>query len=215
MKALLLVDIQNDWLSEGSLPVPQGDEIIPLINEMVHYPFDLIVATKDWHPAEHGSFASNYAGKKPGDRIHLGGIDQILWPAHCIQGTWGSEFASGWDVARVDKVIYKGTDSLIDSYSTFYDNGLRKSTGLENYLKDKGVRDLYITGLATEYCVAYSALDAIKLGFRTYVIVDACRGINLQPQDVELSLSTMERAGVKLLTLKDLKDGLGGEMKQP
>ncbi len=213
MKALLLVDIQNDWLSEGSLPVPQGDEIIPLIDEMIHYPFDLIVATKDWHPAEHGSFAANYAGKKPGDRINLGGIDQILWPPHCIQGTWGSEFPPGWDVMRVHKVIYKGTDPLVDSYSTFYDNGLRKSTGLENYLKDKGVRDLYLAGLATEYCVAYSALDAIKLGFHTYVIVDACRGINLQPNDVELSLSTMEKAGVKLLTLNDLKDQLGREKK--
>src|SRR5437660_1471509 len=115
MRALLIVDIQNDFLPGGALAVREGNAILPLVNEIIHYPFDLIVATKDWHPAEHGSFANNHEGKQFGDHINLGGLDQILWPQHCVQATWGAEFAFGWDTTQVDKVIYKGTDSLIDS----------------------------------------------------------------------------------------------------
>lgn len=214
MKALILVDLENDFMPGGALGVRDADQIIPLIKEMIHYPFDVIVASKDWHPPEHGCFATNYEGKKVGDHIQLAGLDQILWPPHCVQETLGAEFAPGWDLTRIDKVIYKGTDPLVDSYSTFFDNGLRKSTGLENYLKDRGITDIYLAGLATEYCVAYSALDALKLGFHAYVIQDACRGINLQPNDVENALSTMQRAGVKLLTFKDLKDQMGGGRKK-
>ena len=213
MRALLLVDLQNDFLPGGALAVKEGNAILPLINEMIHYPFDLIVATKDWHPHEHGSFAHNHEGKKPGDHINLGGLDQILWPAHCVQGTWGSEFASGWDTTIIDKVIYKGTDPLIDSYSTFYDNGHRKSTGLEDYLRDKGIKEIYIAGLATDYCVKYSALDALQLGFRPYIIVDACRGVNLQADDVEKALATMREGGAVLLSFKDLKGLLEAEDK--
>lgn len=206
MKALVLVDIQNDFLPGGALAAPEGDKILPLINEMVHYPFDLIVATKDLHPQEHGSFAANHEGKQVGDHIQLGGFDQILWPVHCVQGSKGAEFAPGWDTTQVDKVIYKGTDPLIDSYSTFYDNGHRKSTGLEIYLKGKGVKEIFLAGLTTEYCVTYSALDALKLGFRVYVIVDACKPVNLGPQDEEIALQTMRRAGAILLSFKDLKE---------
>ena len=213
VKALILVDLQNDFLPGGALGVPEGDAIIPLINEMVHYPFDLIVATNDWHPSDHGSFASNHQGKKVGDHIQIAGLDQILWPIHCVQGTWGSEFAPGWDFTQVDKVIYKGTDPLIDSYSTFYDNGHRKSTGLEIYLKDKGVTDIYIAGLTTEYCVTYTVLDAIQLGFRPYVIIDACRGVNLKPDDSEKAIDKMRKAGASLLSFKDLKGLLDADSK--
>ncbi len=208
MKALLLVDLQNDFFPGGALAVKNGDAILPLINEIVHYPFPLKIATKDWHPADHGSFVNNHEGKKAGDVINLGGLEQILWPAHCIQGTQGSEFAPGWDTTKIDKVVYKGTDPLIDSYSSFYDNGHRKSTGLENYLRDKGVNAVFIAGLATDYCVKYTALDAIQLGFRCTVIVDACKGVNLHPEDSTRALEKLRQAGVILLSVKDLKESL-------
>lgn len=213
MKVLLLVDIQNDFLPGGALAVKNGDAILPIINEIVHYPFDLIVATKDWHPNDHGSFANNHEGKNLGDHINLGGLDQVLWPAHCVQGTWGSEFAPGWDSSTVDKVIYKGTNPLIDSYSAFYDNGHRQSTGLENYLREKGIKEIFIAGLTTDYCVKYTALDALELGFRPYVIADACQGVNLQPGDAEKAIQEMQTAGAILLSFKDLKDLLEAEDK--
>jgi len=206
MKALLLVDIQNDFLLEGALAIKNGETILAAINQIIHYPFDLILATKDWHPAEHGSFASNHEGKKVGDHVNLGGLDQILWPAHCVQGSWGSEFSPGWETTSVDKVIYKGTDPIIDSYSAFYDNGHRKSTGLENYLRDKGIKEIFIAGLATDYCVKYSTLDALQLGFRTYVIVDLCKGVNILPEDSEKALEEMRKAGANLLIFNDLKN---------
>lgn len=202
-KTLLLVDIQNDFLPGGNLPVNEGDKILPLINALVNAPFDLIVATKDWHPSSHGSFADNH-GLKPGKHVNLDGIDQILWPRHCVQGTWGAEFGPGWDTTKIDKVIYKGTDSQIDSYSTFYDNAHLRSTGLENFLHEKGAKKLYIAGLATDYCVKYSVLDAIQLGFEPYVIVEACRGVNLQPDDSKKALETMQKAGAKLVSISDV-----------
>ena len=210
MNALLLIDIQNDFLPGGALPAPHGDEIIPLVNEMIHYPFDLIVATKDWHPASHESFANNH-GMQPGEHVNLGGVDQILWPAHCIEGTLGAEFAPGWDSIDIDKVIYKGTDPYIDSYSAFFDNGHEKSTGLDAYLKDKGVRDIFIAGLVTDYCVKYTVLDALQLGFHPFVIIDACRGVNLKPDDSQQAFIVMLKAGAVLLHFKDLKDLLDEE----
>lgn len=207
MKALLIVDLQNDFLPGGALAVKSGDEIVPIVNQLVHYPFDLIVATKDWHPSNHGSFANNH-NKKPGEHVKLAGIDQILWPAHCIQGTKGSEFAPGWDFTSVDKVFYKGTDAMIDSYSTFFDNGDLKSTGLENYLRSKRVNEVYVAGLATDYCVKYSVLDAIEQGFTPYVIIDACRGVNLKENDSKEALDLMQRAGAHLITFADLSDHL-------
>lgn len=205
MKALILVDIQNDFLPGGALAVPHGDEILPAVNKLLKLPFDLVVATKDWHPVDHGSFADIYK-MKPGDHVLLAGIDQILWPRHCVHDTKGAEFAPGWDSKKVDQVIHKGTDSQIDSYSTFFDNGLLKSTGLEDYLKEKGVREIIIAGLATDYCVKYSVLDAIDLGFDVTVIPEACRGVNLSPQDSEEALNEMEAAGAKLMTIEALKD---------
>lgn len=213
MRALLLIDLQNDFFPEGALAVKDANAILPIINEIVHYPFDLIVASKDWHPPDHGSFANNHEGKKVGELINLGGLEQILWPVHCVQGTLGAEFAPGWETLMVDKVFYKGTDSLIDSYSAFYDNGHRKSTGLENYLREKGISEVFIVGLATDYCVKYSVLDALKLGFHTYIIVDACKGVNLHFQNTEIALQEMRKEGAILLSFKDLKDLLENKDK--
>lgn len=199
MKALILVDIQNDFMPGGSLAVRNANHLIPLINTIIQLPFDFIVATKDWHPPEHGSFASNHSKKQVGELIKLGGIDQILWPAHCIQETWGAEFAEGFDTSRIDKIIYKGTNPLIDSYSCFYDNEHLKTTGLESYLEEKGIRELFILGLTTDYCVKYTVLDALRIGLRPYVIVDGCKAVNLLPNDEQLALDSMEKAGAALI----------------
>lgn len=201
--ALIIVDLQNDFLPGGAMPVKEGDKILPVVNKLLQHPFDFIVATKDWHPADHGSFAEVH-GKMPGEHVNLGGVDQILWPVHCVQGSFGAEFSPKWNWSNVGKVFQKGTDKNIDSYSTFFDNGHKKSTGLENYLKSHGITDVYIAGLAMDYCVKYSALDALKLGFNTYVIVDACRAINIKAGDEERALKEIEEAGGKLISSKDI-----------
>jgi nicotinamidase/pyrazinamidase len=203
MKALILVDIQNDFLPGGALAVRNGDAIIPVVRQLLKKPFDLIVATKDWHPPDHGSFAKTH-GRNPGAVIQLEGLEQILWPVHCVQGTPGAEFGPGWDSSLVQRTFYKGTEKNVDSYSTFFDNGHRKSTGLDLYLKDSKMDDIYIAGLTTDYCVKYSVLDARKLGFNTFVIVDACRPVNLKRGDEEKALKEMEQAGAHLVLSKDL-----------
>ena len=203
MKALILVDLQNDFLPGGALPVPYGDEVIPIANKMQQR-FELVVATKDWHPPDHGSFAANHPGKKPGDRIMLDGMEQILWPVHCVQNTHGAEFAPSFDTNRVAHVFHKGTDPMIDSYSTFFDNAHRRHTGLAHYLEKRGIKDIYLLGLALDYCVKYSALDARYLGLKTHVILDGCRGIELEPGDIGRALEEMKRAGAVFLKSSDL-----------
>lgn len=198
-RALILVDIQYDFLPGGALAVAEGDAVVPVANA-VQPKFDLIVATQDWHPPDHGSFASNHEGKKPGDMIELAGLPQVLWPDHCVQGSHGAEFHADLDRSRIARVFRKGTDPAIDSYSGFYDNAHRKSTGLGEYLKEEGVTDVYILGLATDYCVRWSALDAMKLGFRTHVIEDGCRGVELKPGDVASALREIRAAGAKITT---------------
>ena len=198
MKALILVDLQNDFLPGGTLAVKNGNEVIPIINRLLKQNFDVVVATKDWHPHDHGSFADIH-GKLPGERIDLNGLEQILWPIHCVQGSKGAEFAPGWDSSQVEKIFYKGTDKSIDSYSTFFDNGHRKSTGLADYLKEANVNEIYIAGLATDYCVKYSVFDACRLGFNTYVVADACRGVNINPKDAEDALEEMRQIGAKII----------------
>jgi nicotinamidase/pyrazinamidase len=203
MNALIVVDLQNDFLPGGALAVPGGDEVIPLANELQRR-FDVVLATQDWHPPDHGSFAANHPGKKPGDRIMLDGIEQILWPVHCVQNTHGSEFAPSFDTTRIDYVFHKGIDPSIDSYSTFFDNAHRRSTGLADYLKDRAIKDIYLLGLALDYCVKYSALDARQLGLNTHVVLDGCRGIDLQPGDVDLALKEMKAAGAAVVQRGDL-----------
>ena len=205
MKALIIVDIQNDFLPGGALAVPQGDEIIPLANQLQKQ-FELVVATQDWHPSDHGSFAANHPGKKPGDRIMLDGIEQILWPMHCVQNTPGAEFAPGFTTKRVARVFQKGVDPKIDSYSTFFDNAHRRATGLGDYLKGRSIVDVFLCGLATDYCVKYSVLDARQLGFNAHVIIDACRGIDLAPGDVDIAIKEMKASGATILQSGDLRE---------
>jgi nicotinamidase/pyrazinamidase len=203
MKALLVIDIQNDFLPGGALEVKDGDQIISVVNKIMKK-FDLVIATMDWHPADHKSFASQHEGKSPGDMIKLRGLDQVLWPDHCIQGTVGAEFSKKLDLGRIKRVFVKGTDKEIDSYSGFFDNGHLKSTGLNDYLKNSLIDEVYIVGLATDYCVKFTAFDSIREGFKTYVVADATRAVNLKPDDYEAALDEMKKSGAVLMSSQDL-----------
>ena len=195
MKVLILVDIQNDFLPGGALAVPDGGAVIPVANRLQAV-FPLVVATQDWHPPNHGSFATSHPGKKPFDQIELNGLPQALWPVHCVQNTEGAELAGNLIKTAIAKVFVKGTDAGIDSYSGLFDNGHRKSTGLGEWLKQQGVTDVFICGLATDYCVKFTALDAVQFGFRTHLVEDACRGVNIHPDDVKNAITEMKHAGV-------------------
>jgi nicotinamidase/pyrazinamidase len=203
MKCLILVDIQNDFLPGGALAVPDGDAVIPVANRLQAV-FPLVVATQDWHPANHGSFAANHPGKNVFQQITLNGLPQTLWPVHCVQGTSGAELAPGLQRDKIVKIFPKGTDAAIDSYSGLFDNGHRKSTGLGEWLKDKGVTKVYVCGLATDYCVKFTALDAAQFGFQTFFIEDASRGVNLQPNDVANAIVEMNRAGIATVRSAEL-----------
>lgn len=203
MNALILIDLQNDFFPGGALPVETAPEILPALTDLLQKPFELVIATKDWHPADHMCFAKNH-GKKPGEIVLIENIEQILWPVHCVQGTLGADFFSGWDTKKIKKIVQKGTDKWIDSYSAFFDNGQKKSTGLADFLRAHHVDSVYIAGLATDYCVKYSVLDALKLGFKTYVVTDACRGINLKAEDSQQALNDMQKAGAILVTSKQI-----------
>ena len=203
MKALILVDIQNDFLPGGALAVPEGDAIVPVANRVLQA-FELIVATQDWHPANHGSFAANHPRRKPGETIELGGLSQVLWPLHCVQNTGGAAFAPGLQTRRITRIFPKGTDAEIDSYSGFFDNGHKKATGLGDYLRTREVTDVYVLGLATDYCVKATALDARQLGFATHLIVDGCRGVNLSAGDDARAIETMRAQGVRVVQSADL-----------
>ena len=177
MRTLIMVDIQNDFVAGGSLEVPFGEQIVPLVNGLSEK-FDLVVATQDWHPSKHKSFASSHQGKHPFEKIMLGGLEQVLWPDHCVQGTPGADFHSDLMMNRVEAIFRKGMDAGIDSYSGFYDNGHKKSTGLAGYLKERAVTSVYVCGLAADYCVYFTAKDALQEGFETFVIGDATRAID-------------------------------------
>lgn len=201
--ALILIDLQNDFCKGGALAVPDGDEVIPLANEL-QTRFDLIVATQDWHPAAHKSFASNHANQKPGEIIELNGVSQTMWPDHCVQHTKGAEFHPRLKTGKIKKIFQKGMDIEVDSYSAFFDNKRMHQTGLEKYLRDQGVTDVYLMGLATDYCVKFSCLDAVQLNFKTHLIQDACRGVELKPGDVTRALEEMQQSGVHLTTAKEI-----------
>ena len=195
MRALLLIDIQNDFLPGGSLAVANGDEVVPVANRMIP-DYNLVVATQDWHPADHRSFASQHPRRQVGDVIQLDGLEQVLWPDHCVQGTWGAEFAVTLQRNGIHHIIQKGTDRNIDSYSGFFDNARRRSTGLEAYLRSRGVDELHIVGLATDYCVKFTALDAVDLGFRSVLVTAGIRGVELAAGDCQRALDDMCTAGV-------------------
>ena len=199
MTALILVDIQNDFLPGGALAVPEGDRIIPVVNRLLAR-FELAVATQDWHPPDHGSFAASHPGRRPFEQIELEGLPQTLWPVHCVQQTGGALFAPTLDTRRIARVFPKGTERGIDSYSGFFDNGHRRATGLGAWLREQGVNRTVVAGLATDYCVKFTALDAVKEGFAVTLVEDACRGVNLQPTDVATALSDLRAAGVAIVT---------------
>jgi nicotinamidase/pyrazinamidase len=192
--ALILVDLQNDFFPGGALGVPGANAIFPLANTIQDH-FDIVIATKDWHPKNHGSFANNHPGCHPYEIVELNDLPQVLWPAHCIQETKGSQFHPKLKTKKITKIIHKGTDARLDSYSTFFDNAHQKQTELHQYLQEKEVKDLYIMGLATDYCVQFSVLDAIALGYRTHVILDGCFGINKKPGDIDKAIENMKAAG--------------------
>jgi nicotinamidase/pyrazinamidase len=197
MDALILVDLQYDFMPGGALAVPEGGEVVPIANRLAKQ-FALVVASQDWHPRGHRSFASQHPGKKPGDLIDLDGLQQHLWPDHCVQHTHGAELHQDLDQSNIERVFQKGEDPSIDSYSTFFDNAHRRATGLGDFLKKKGVTKVFLMGLATDYCVKFSALDAIELGFEVTVISDGCRGIDVRPGDVENALQQILGKGATL-----------------
>jgi nicotinamidase/pyrazinamidase len=177
MKALIIVDVQNDFTSGGKLAVPNGESIIPVINS-IQNKFDLVVATQDWHPQNHKSFASNHPGKKVFEKIILDSSEQVLWPDHCVQNTEGAALRSDLKTENVEAIFRKGMNPSIDSYSGFYDNGKKKSTGLCGYLRERKITEVYVCGLAGDYCVYFTAMDAIASGFKTFVIDDAVKSIS-------------------------------------
>ncbi|ALW86468.1 nicotinamidase [Hymenobacter sedentarius] len=196
MKALLLIDIQNDFVPGGRLAVPDGDAIIPLVNALQPL-FDLVVASQDWHPVGHESFASSHAGHEPFNHIELHGLPQTLWPDHCVQETTGTDLHPALDTRRIEAIFRKGMALEIDSYSAFYDNGHRKSTGLADYLRGRGATEVYLVGLAGDFCVYFSALDAQAEGFATHFITDATRPISAE--GFQAALADMQARGIQVL----------------
>ena len=198
MKTLILVDIQNDFCPGGTLAVTAGNEVVEIANRLMPK-FDWVVATQDWHPANHRSFASQNNGVSIGEVFDLNGIQQIAWPDHCIQNTQGAEFVAELNTDHINKIFPKGTDTEIDSYSGFFDNDHRNATGLGEFLKEKDVTEVFVMGLATDYCVKFTALDAIKIGLNTKLVVDGCRGVELSPGDIETATGEMKNAGVEIV----------------
>jgi len=196
MKTLIIVDIQNDFIPGGSLPVPGGDGIIPVVNR-IQDRFDLVLATQDWHPPNHLSFASNQPGRKPFETITIGEIDQTLWPDHCVQGSKGAEFPPELEMDRVEAIIRKGVQQRIDSYSGFFDNGHLKATGLSGYLKERGANKLFFCGLAGDICVYFTILDAVNEGFSATLIQDAACPLDMG--DYQNKIKVLRKKGVKVI----------------
>ncbi len=198
MKVLLIIDVQNDFCPAGALAVNGGDEVVPVINSII-WKFNRVVATQDWHPADQISFASNHKGKQPFDEIELNGYRQTLWPDHCVQGSRGADFHPDLNTTLVDLIVRKGTSSDIDSYSAFLENDRHTKTGLDGYLSSIGASEVFVCGLATDFCVYYSAMDAHRFGFKTTVIIDACRGIDMPAGTVSRVVDEMRNAGIRII----------------
>jgi len=196
MKTLVIVDVQNDFIPGGSLEVPDGDHIVPVINRIMPE-FDLVVATQDWHPKDHMSFASNHEGKKEFDKIQLDGMDQVLWPDHCVQNSAGAAFHDELNMQPVEAIFRKGMDPGIDSYSGFYDNGHKKSTGLTGYLREKGAESIWFCGLAADICVYFTMKDALKEGFKVHLVKDATRP--LEQETFDNQLEELREKGVEVI----------------
>lgn len=193
---LLVIDVQNDFCAGGALAVPDADAVVPVINRLAER-FSHVVLTQDWHPADHQSFAANHSGRQPFDSIALAYGEQTLWPVHCVQGTAGAAFHPQLALTKAELVLRKGYRSAIDSYSAFYENDRRTPTGLAGYLRERGIRRLFLVGLATDYCVLYSALDARREGFEAVLLLDACRGLDLDGS-LAKAVQAMREAGVEI-----------------
>ena len=208
MHALIVVDIQNDFLPGGSLAVPDGQAVIPVANaamERARKAGSIVVATQDCHPRNHGSFASQHEHADVGTVIALDGLDQVLWPDHCIEGTPGVAFPEELRTDLIDRVFTKGGDPMVDSYSGFFDNDRRHATGLAAFLRDHGVIAVSVLGLATDYCVKFTALDAVAEGFDTTLVLDGCRGVNLNPGDVDAAIADLRDRGVSIERSEEAK----------
>jgi nicotinamidase/pyrazinamidase len=202
-KALIIVDLQNDFLPGGALGVKDGNLIIPIINKL-QLKFSTVIATRDWHPKNHISFASTH-NYKPGDFVFVEGFKQELWPDHCIQNTEGAQFSENFDSSRATFIVSKGVDPFVDSYSAFFDNQRKRSTGLDVFLKEKGIEQLYFSGLTTEFCIRYSVIDAVSLGFDVYVFEDAIKPVSLKPRDEERAILEMKQMGAHFLQTIEFK----------
>ena len=200
--ALIVVDIQNDFLPGGALAVPRGDETVAIANRLMSL-FSTVVLTADWHPADHSSFASQHAGKSPYDVVPMPYGNQVLWPDHCVAGTTGADFAAGLETVRAHAVIRKGTDKNCDSYSGFLAADRKTPTGLAGYLKSRGVTTVFVCGLATDFCVAWTAQDAAAAGFKTYLIEDASRAIDAGGS-LAAAMAGLKTAGVGVIEKKDV-----------
>ena len=206
-RALIIVDMQYDFLPGGALETTGGDKILKPINDL-QSEFELVVATQDWHPKGHGSFASSHPGRGAGEVIDLNGLEQVLWPDHAIQDSDGAKLSADLDQSRIARVFQKGMNPEVDSYSGFFDNGHRGDTGLDAYLKGEGVTQVYVVGLALDYCVKYTALDAKQAGYETTLIVDASRAVNLKPEDGEGAIEMMNAAGINIINSSSLLNSM-------
>ncbi|MHA1544915.1 MAG: bifunctional nicotinamidase/pyrazinamidase [Alphaproteobacteria bacterium] len=194
---LLVIDVQNDFCPGGGLAVPDGGAVVPVINQLAAE-FAHVVLTQDWHPAGHSSFASSHAGAAPFTQVQMAYGPQTLWPDHCVQGTSGAQFHKDLDIAHAEMIVRKGYRADIDSYSAFFENDQTTPTGLGGYLRERGFKKIYCVGLATDFCVGFSALDAVRLGLETVVVQNACRAIDLDGS-LAAALAKMREAGVELL----------------
>jgi len=201
--ALIIVDLQYDFLPGGALAVSGGDTLIPIVNRL-QKKFDFVVATQDWHPEDHGSFAANHTGKETGEFIELNGVRQVLWPVHCVQRSHGADFHADLHTDSWRKVFQKGTRPQVDSYSGFFDNNRQGDTGLGDYLRTHGITQVFIAGLAADYCVKFTVMDSLTLGFETYLVADATKGVNLLPGDTEIALQEMKNGGAILVKSTEL-----------
>ena len=205
MDALLIIDVQNDFCPGGALEVPNGDQVVPVINKLSQH-FDHVIQTQDWHPEGHSSFASSHNGKEPFETIQMPYGEQVLWPDHCVQGSEGSEFHPDLITKPTQLIIRKGFRKEIDSYSAFYENDDKTTTGLAGYLNERGIDSLYACGLATDFCVKWSVIDGLKEGFKVTVIEDAIKGIDMEGS-VDEAWKEMEEAGAARITSKQILQG--------
>ncbi|OHX68159.1 bifunctional nicotinamidase/pyrazinamidase [Flammeovirga pacifica] len=210
MRALIIIDVQKDFLANGFLVVPEGEKVIPVINNINHH-FDVVVATKDWHPASHKSFACNHHEREVGEIVEVNDLPQILWPAHCVSNSDGAKFPEDLNTKVIEKVFEKGTKEDVDDYSGFFDNGKLNDTGLHDYLQSKGVKEVYVAGIALDFCVKYTALDAKALGYKTFMIEDASKGINFRPNDVQNAIIDMKVSGIRVIHSRELEKVFSGD----